>query len=53
VSVDTSKSTCAQYGRNKVALRTTCIKHVRFKIIITIRSECLYVGYLYSTTAKT
>ena len=31
----------------KVALRTTCIKNVKFKIIIKIRIGCQYVGYFY------
>jgi len=29
-----------------VALRTTCIKNVKFKII-KIRTGCQYVGYFY------
>jgi len=32
--------------RAKVALRTTCIKNVKFKII-KIRTGCQYVGYFY------
>jgi len=31
---------------HKVALRTTYIKNVKFKII-TIRTGCQYVGYFY------
>jgi len=31
--------------RDKVALRTTCIKNVKFKII-KIRTSCQYAGYL-------
>jgi len=30
----------------KVALRTTCIKNDKFKII-KVRTGCQYVGYLY------
>jgi len=32
--------------RDKVALRTTCIKNVKFKII-KIRTSCQYIGYFY------
>jgi len=45
-NVDTWKSLSTQYRRDKVALRTTCIKTVRFKIIKT-STGCQYVGYLY------
>jgi len=31
---------------DKLALKTTCIKNVNFKII-KIRTGCQYVGYLY------
>jgi len=34
--------------RDKVALRTTCIKNVKFKII-KIRTDCQYVEYFYSS----
>ena len=34
-----------QYRRDKMALRTTCIKYVKFTIIT--RTDCQYVGYLY------
>jgi len=37
---------CHSRRRNKVALRTTCIKNVKFKII-KIRTGCEYVGYFY------
>jgi len=29
-----------------VALKTTCIKNVKFKIITKIKTGCQYVGYL-------
>jgi len=35
-----------QYRRDKVVLRTTCIKNVKFEII-NIRTGCQYLGYLY------
>jgi len=37
-----------RYGnrRDKVALKTTCIKNVKFKII-KIRTDCQYIGYFY------
>jgi len=41
---------CNDNRRNKVALRTTCIKNVKFKII-KIRTGCEYLGYF--TAAKT
>jgi len=31
---------------DKVALRTTCIKNVKFKII-KVRTGCQYVGYFF------
>ena len=37
---------CNGNRRDKVALRTTCIKNVKFKIIKT-RTGCQYVGYFY------
>jgi len=46
VSVDIQKSPNTQYGRDKVVLRTTCIKNVKFKII-KVRTGCQYVVYLY------
>ena len=46
VIVSRWKSTSTQYGRDKVSLRISCIKHVTFKII-KIRIGCQYVGYLY------
>jgi len=40
------KCNCNGNRRDKVALRTTCIKNVKFKII-EIRTGCEYVGYFY------
>jgi len=37
---------CNGNRRDKVFLRTTCIKNVKFKII-EIRTGCQYVGYFY------
>jgi len=37
---------CNGDKRDKVVLRTTCIKNVKFKIIKT-RRACQYVGYFY------
>jgi len=37
---------CNDNRRDKVALRTTCIKNVKFKITKT-RTRCQYVGYFY------
>ena len=37
---------CNGNRRAKVALRTTCIKNVKFKII-KIRTDWQYVGYFY------
>jgi len=45
VSMDIWKSPSTQYRRDIVALRTTCIKNVKFKIF-KIRTGCQYVGYL-------
>jgi len=36
----------AMVTRNKVALKTTCNKNVKFKII-KIRISCQYAGYFY------
>jgi len=48
VSVDIWISSRMQYRRDKVALRTICIKNVKFKII-KITTGCQYMGYsLYS-----
>jgi len=44
--VETWKYHSMRYRRGEVALRTTCIKNVKFKII-KIRTGCQYVGYLY------
>jgi len=44
--VDIWKSPRTQQRRDKVAVRTTCIKNIKFKII-KIRTGCQYVGYLY------
>jgi len=41
-----SHPNCNGKRRDKVALRTTCIKNDKFKII-TIRTGCEYVGYFY------
>ena len=41
-----SNPNCHGERRNKVALRTTCIKNVKFKII-KIRTGCEYVRYFY------
>jgi len=41
-----SNSNCNGIRCDKVALGTTCIKNVKFKII-KIRSGCEYVEYLY------
>jgi len=35
---------CTQYRRDEVALRTTCIKNFKIKII-KIRTVCQYEGY--------
>jgi len=32
--------------RDKVAMKITCIKNVKFKII-KIRTACQYIGYFY------
>jgi len=40
------KSSSAQYRRDKVALRVTCMRNVKYRII-KIRTVCQYVGYLY------
>jgi len=32
--------------RDKVALKTNCIKNVKFRII-KIRTGCQYIGYIY------
>ena len=40
------KSPSMQYRRDKVAVKTTCIKYIKLKII-KIRTGCLYIGYLY------
>jgi len=37
---------CSGNRHDKMALRTTCIKNVKFKII-KIRTGCQYVGYLH------
>ena len=39
---------CNSKRRNKVALRTTCIKNVKFKII-KVRTGCEYVRYFYQS----
>jgi len=41
-----SNPNCDGNRRDKVALRITCIKNVKFKII-KIRTGCKYVGYFY------
>ena len=41
-----SNPNCNGDRRDKVALRTTCTKNVKFKII-KIRTGCQYVGYFY------
>ena len=46
MSVDIWKSPSTQYRRDKVAVRTACIKYIKFKII-KIQTGCHYVGYLY------
>ena len=46
MSVDIRKYPSTQYRCDKVALRATWIKNVRFKII-RIRTGCHYVGYFY------
>jgi len=46
VSVDTWNSPSTQYRYYKVAIRTTCIKNVKLKII-KIRTGCQYVRCLY------
>jgi len=40
-----SNPKCNGNSRDKVALRTTCIKNVKFKIIKT-RTGCQFAGYL-------
>ena len=40
------KSPSTRYRRDEVALRTTCIKNVKFKII-KIRTACQYADYLH------
>jgi len=35
---------CNGNRRDKVALKTTCIKNIKFKII-KIRTGCQYIGY--------
>jgi len=50
VSVEIQKSPSSECRRDKVALRTTCIKNVKFKI--KIRTGCQYVGYLYYSGNK-
>jgi len=37
---------CNGNRRDKVALKTTCIKNVKFKLI-KIRTGCHYIGYFY------
>ena len=39
---------CNGSRHDKVALKTTCIKNVKFKII-KIRTGCQYVGYFYNS----
>ena len=46
VSMDIWKTPSTQYRGDIVALRTTCMKNVKFKIIKN-RKDCQYVGYLY------
>jgi len=41
-----SNPNCNGNTRANVALRTTCIKNVKFKII-KIKAGCQYVGYFY------
>jgi len=41
-----SNPNCSGDRLDKVALRTTCINNVKFKII-KIRTGCQYVGYFY------
>jgi len=45
-----SNPNCSGNTRDKVALRTTCIKNVKFKII-ELRTGCHYGGYF--ATMKT
>ena len=45
MSVDTWKSPSTQHKRNEVAMRTICIKNVKFKIF-KLRTGCQYIGYL-------
>ena len=40
------ESHSTRYRRDKVALRTTYIQNVKFKVI-KVRTCCQYVGYLY------
>jgi len=37
---------CSGNRRDKAALKTTCIKKVKFKII-KIRTGCQHIGYFY------
>jgi len=46
VSVDIRKSPSTQYWRDNVALTTTYIKNVKFKIV-KIKTGYQHVGYLY------
>jgi len=46
MSADIRKPPSTRYRCDKVALKTTCIKNIKFKIIIKIRTGCQYVGYL-------
>jgi len=39
-----SNPNCSSNTRDKVALNTTCIKHVKFKIT-NIWTGCQYIGY--------
>ena len=41
-----SNPNCNGNRRDKVALRSTCVKNVKFKII-TIRTGCQYAGHLH------
>jgi len=44
--VDIWKSSSTRYRHDKVALRITCIRNLKF-MIIKVRTGCEYVGYLY------
>jgi len=41
-----SNPNCNGNRRDRVAVKTTCIKNVKFKLI-KIRTGCQYVGYTY------